>query len=185
MAARNASGLRVGDLGGVDRAVDEVEDAVPLEDPVVVPPRPDRVAQHADPDPPLAQPPEHPRDVGVGVRVRLPELLVHLLRTRVVRVVGGDADRLEQLLERGAAAVAPDPLPGHPLGLEHALDQRLATVRVVGVVPGVLAGVGPPLLGHVDRVPGRQRAAPVEDDGIDGTAPVGGTSHGISRGRAR
>ena len=39
--------------------------------------------------------------------------------------------------------------------------------QLVGVVRVVDLGVAPPLLAQVDRVPGRERAAPVEDDGLD------------------
>jgi hypothetical protein len=94
-------------------------------------------------------------------------------------VVGGDADGLEELLERRAAAVAADPLPRDLLGLEHARGELGAVVRVVGVVLRVPAGVGQPLLGDVDGMPGGERAAPVEDDRVDGAAAR--VSHGPAR----
>ena len=74
-------------------------------------------------------------------------------------------------------------LPRRRLRLEDAVGEPVRLLQVglghVGRVDGDavhLAGEDAPLLGHVDLVPGRQRAAPVEDDRLDRL---------VTRGRSR
>ena len=82
-----------------------------------------------------------------------------------------DPDAAEDLVEGGRALVLAAGLPGGVLGGE---DPRRQLVGVVGVVD---LGVVQPLLAQVDRVPGRQGAAPVEDDRVDRAATAGAAAH--------
>ena len=113
---RNASGcgLRPRDLAGVDGAVDQVEHAVAGEDPLVVLARPDRVGQHADPHPALAQASQQRRHLGVGPGVRLPELLVRRQRGRVP--LGSPGRRRPRASISSSGALPPARRAGRPGG---------------------------------------------------------------------
>ena len=168
-------------LAGVDRAVDEVQDAVAGEHGLVVLARPHRVGQDADLDAVGTQRLEHRHDVGIGVGVRVPRLEVGLHGLGVLPRAGVDARELEDPLEvagaRGAAGLAltrPDRL----LGVEEPLRELLGVGGVVDL------GVGVPLRHEVERVPRRERAAPVEQDGLDGSGHARQTATMRSRASA-
>src|SRR6476620_119892 len=124
---------------------------------------------------PRSRSPSHSGRTRVGVGVRLPEPPVCRER-EVVPVVGGvDPGLREDGGDRGALVRVPPSLPGALLGLVDAQREGVGLGEVLGGhLRGVegqavhLSGVDPPLLGQVHLVPRRQRAAPVEDDGVDG-----------------
>ena len=160
-------GLRPRHLAGVDGAVDEVQDPVAGEELLVPGARPDRVGQHPHLDAVGAEPGEQLGRLGIGEGVRGPELAVGGEQPFVV----GQPRLLEDVLERGAGVGLLRPSPHGTGGLVQ------GAVRL-GV--GVDRGGGQCLrLGlHVDGVPGREGAAPVEDHRLDLT-------HGPPSRRAR
>ena len=163
--------------------------------PLVVLACPDGVAQHADANPPVPQAFPQGPDLGVGERVRLPELLVRRQRRRVRRVVVGDAGLGQDLLDPRTAAVAAQPQPRRALGLEDPVGELGGPIRVVTRLRGVRLGVRPPLIarsrpcarasacrpsrrrpprraGAVNRGPGRSPPPPASATGTSRRSPV-------------
>jgi hypothetical protein len=149
--------LRPRHLAGVDGAVDQLEDSVPGEDLLVPAARPDGVRQHADLQ---AAGPQLAQRLG-GVRgqlgVRVPLQVVLRQRVRRQLHLGEQAD----LFERAAAVLVAGPQPD---GLLRGDQLRR---QLVGPLLVDQARHRPPHVVQVDVVPGRQGAAPVEQDGLD------------------
>ena len=166
-AARNASacGLPHGDLGGVDGAVDQLEQAVPREHRLVVRPRPQRVGQHADPDPPVAQPVSSGAGIGVGRRCAAPRPAgTPRARPWCDGDVDVDAGRGEDVVEvAGAVGSGARALPVPERGLGPRAAPRPASVGARRLVHRARTRATAP---QVDAVPRGQRAAPVEDDRV-------------------
>ena len=93
---------------------------------------------------------------------------VHLVATGKDAEVREVAERLATELDAAGVRVLFDDRPKVSPGVQFKDAELIGvpTIVVVGV-GGVGARVDPPLLGEVDRVPGRERAAPVEDDRLD------------------
>ncbi len=146
------------DLAAVDRPVDQVEDLIPDEDPLVGGARPHRVGQHADLDAAAPQFAQQRRRVRIGERVRIPRL-----------VVAG-----QEGFRRGHSGPREDGVQGR--ALLRALGQppqvhfggpgrRRRGGRLGGRVVPRAHRQPQSLLVH--RVPRGQRPAPVEDDRPD------------------
>ena len=177
-AARNASGcgFTTWISRGVDVAVEQVEDAVALEHLTVVGAAPDRVGQHPDPDARASCSPSQSGRTCGSVWVCGSQNRRYAASARWCRSCSGSTPASARMAAIEALSWRlPPPRQAPLLGLVDAQRERVGLGEVLGghrrVVDGQavhLAGEDPPLLGQVHLVPRRQRAAPVEDDRLDG-----------------
>ena len=145
--------LRPRDLAAVHRAVDQVDQPVAGEDPLVMGARPHRVRQHPDLDPAAAQLQQHLDRLRIGERVLVPGLEIPVDEF-LGRLHPGPG---EELVKGCAALLAHRDSPQMIFRrTEHGDRVGHLVVLVVGGADSA------PQLVMVDGVPGRERAAPVE-----------------------